>query len=267
VAPIPVVAEQLAKVYTFRGHPPTYAVKDVSFTVAAGESMAIVGESGSGKTTIARILMGLESPSSGRVAICGHERTYRSPSKKQRRSLGSLVQMVFQDPYSSLDPRQRIADAIDEVITLFFRLSRSEVQARRSSLLEQVGLDERIASALPRQLSGGQRQRVAIARALAAKPEVLVLDEAVAALDMSIRAQVLNLLADIRERTQISYLFISHDLSTLRQVTDTTLVMRHGEMVEYGATEQVLSEPAMEYTKQLLDSIPVPGWMPRRRAV
>jgi oligopeptide transport system ATP-binding protein len=172
---------------------------------------------------------------------------------------------VFQDPYSSLNPRQRVSEAIEEVLRLHFDLSRAEREARVRRLLDEVGLDERQGNALPKSLSGGQRQRVAIARGLAAEPDVLILDEAVASLDVSIQAQVLNLLAKIRDDTGVSYLFISHDLAVVRQVSDDTIVMWRGRVVEQGPTDTILSTPEHPYTKLLLDSAPGPGWKPRRR--
>ena len=241
------------------------AVDDVSFSVPAGESLAIVGESGSGKTTIARMIVGLERPTSGTITACGHDRSRPARSARDRRRRGGEVQIVFQDPYTSLDPRQSAADAIDEVL----RLHRGWPPARRAErvaeLVSLVGLDERQAQALPRALSGGQRQRVAIARALAAEPRVLLLDESVAALDVSIQAQVLNLLADIRDSTGVSYILISHDLAVVRQLAEHAIVLWRGRVVEQGPTAAVLDDPQHEYTKRLRASVPRPGWKPALR--
>jgi ABC-type glutathione transport system ATPase component len=242
------------------------AVDDVSFSVPAGESLAIVGESGSGKTTIAKMIVGLERPTSGTINACGHDRSRPARSARDRRRRGGEVQIVFQDPYTSLDPRQSAADAIDEVL----RLHRGWPPARRAErvaeLVSLVGLDERQARALPRALSGGQRQRVAIARALAAEPRVLVLDESVAALDVSIQAQVLNLLADIRDSTGVSYILISHDLAVVRQLAERAIVLWRGRVVEQGPTATVLDDPQHEYTQRLRASVPRPGWKPTRRS-
>jgi oligopeptide transport system ATP-binding protein len=242
------------------------AVGDVSFSVPAGESLAIVGESGSGKTTIARMIVGLERPTSGTITACGHDRSRPARSARDRRRRGGEAQIVFQDPYTSLDPRQSAADAIDEVL----RLHRGWPPARRAErvaeLVSLVGLDERQAQALPRALSGGQRQRVAIARALAAEPRVLLLDESVAALDVSIQAQVLNLLADIRDSTGVSYVLISHDLAVVRQLAERAIVLWRGRVVEQGPTAAILDDPQHEYTKRLRASVPRPGWKPTRRA-
>jgi oligopeptide transport system ATP-binding protein len=248
-----------------RGHVDVVAVDDVSFVVAPGSSLAIVGESGSGKTTTARMIMGLEQPTAGRIAIGGIERGRGRLGSRERRRYGREIQIVFQDPFSSLDPRQRVRDAIGEVIKLHFEISRAEREARVIELLEQVGLDERHARALPRALSGGQQQRVAIARALASEPKVLILDEAVASLDVSIQAQVLNLLADIRGRMGVTYLFISHDLAVVRQVSDDAVVMRRGQIVERGPTGRVLDDPQHPYTQTLLSAVPRRGWKPTRR--
>jgi oligopeptide transport system ATP-binding protein len=217
------------------------AVDGVSFTVPEGGSLAVVGESGSGKTTCARIVTGLEKATSGTVTLHGS------------------VQMVFQDPYQSLDRRQTVRSCLAEVLT-HHRKDRSRI----GELLDLVGLDRRLGDALPRHLSGGQRQRVAIARALAAEPRLLVLDEAVAALDVSIQAQILNLLVDARARTGVSYLFITHDLSVVRHVCEEVVVMSRGRIVESGPVERVLTEPGHDYTRRLVASVPRPGWVPTR---
>ncbi|MFG2696540.1 ABC transporter ATP-binding protein [Kitasatospora sp. NPDC048407] len=240
------------------------AVDEVSFTLAAGGSLGIVGESGSGKTTTARIVTGLEEADAGEVLVHGRSRTGRARGRAERLARAREVQMVFQDPYLSLDPRTSVRAVLAETLRLHY--PGTDHPARIAELLDQVGLGTRAAEALPRQLSGGQRQRVAIARALAVRPAVLVLDEAVAALDVSVQAQVLNLLADIREQTGIGYLFITHDLGVVRCVTDEVVVMRHGRIVESGPTAQVLDTPQHAYTRLLLESVPRPGWDPERIA-
>lgn len=238
------------------------AVDDVSFAVPEGGSLGIVGESGSGKTTTARIIVGLERADAGAVHVRGRSRADRARGRQRRLARAREVQMVFQDPYLSLDPRTSVEAVLRETLRLHF--PRTDHARRVRELLDQVGLGTRAADALPRQLSGGQRQRVAIARALAVEPAVLVLDEAVAALDVSVQAQILNLLADIRERTPIGYLFITHDLGVVRCVTDDVVVMRRGAVVEAGPTADVLSAPTHPYTRLLLDSVPHPGWDPER---
>ncbi|WP_327301106.1 ABC transporter ATP-binding protein [Streptomyces goshikiensis] len=240
------------------------AVEDVSFTLREGGSLGIVGESGSGKTTTARIIVGLERADVGEVLVHGRDRTGRSRGRAQRLARARAVQMVFQDPYLSLDPRTSVEAVLRETLRLHF--PGTDHPRRVRELLDQVGLGTRAADALPRQLSGGQRQRVAIARALAVEPSVLVLDEAVAALDVSVQAQILNLLADIREQTAIGYLFITHDLGVVRCVTDDVIVMRAGRIVEAGPTAAVLAAPEHPYTRLLLESVPRPGWDPDRIA-
>lgn len=244
-----------------RAYGSVQAVDDVSFRLAKGGSLGIVGESGSGKTTTARIVVGLEHADSGRVLIHGRDRGEHRRGRAGRLERAREIQMVFQDPFLSLDPRTTVGAAIRETLRLHF--PGADHTRRITELLDQVGLGSREADALPRQLSGGQRQRVAIARALAVEPSVLVLDEAVAALDVSVQAQILNLLFDIREQTGIGYLFITHDLGVVRCVTDDVIVMRSGRIVESGPTARVLADPQHPYTRLLLESVPRPGWDPR----
>jgi len=243
------------------------AVDDVSFTVPEAGSLAIVGESGSGKTTVAKMIVGLERPTAGTIVACGNDRSKPTRSSADRRRRGQEVQIVFQDPYSSLDPRQTVEATIDEILRLHHDFPRDRRRERVRQLTDLVGLDARQTRALPRGLSGGQRQRVAIARALAAEPRILILDESVAALDVSIQAQVLNLLADIRDETGVSYILISHDLAVVRQLAEETIVMWRGRVVERGSTGRVLDDPQDDYTKQLRASVPRPGWKPQRRLV
>ncbi len=211
------------------------------------------------------MLVGLTTPTAGTIVACGRDRSIPARSAGERRRRGSEVQVVFQDPYSSLDPRQSAAQALDEVLRLHHGGSKAERVERVRELADLVGLDERQVRALPRALSGGQRQRIAIARALAAEPRVIILDESVAALDVSIQAQILNLLADIRARTGVSYVLISHDLAVVRQITDEAIVMYRGRIVERGTTAQVLDAPRDEYTQLLRASVPRHGWKPQRR--
>ena len=248
----------LRRVLLGRSRGEVRAVRHVSFALGVGESLAIVGESGSGKTTIARMLVGLEPPSAGRILLEGEELAAR-PSAAERRRRSRVMQIVFQDPYTSLDPHQSVRRALEEVQRVHFSRTRAERDARSKQLVEAVGLGEKEARALPRELSGGQRQRAAIARALAAEPKILVLDEAVSALDVSIQAQILNLLADLQREFVLAYVLISHDLAVVRQVADDVLVMYRGRVVEAGPVETILHEPRHPYTQKLLESVPRPG--------
>ncbi|RAJ85010.1 MULTISPECIES: ATP-binding cassette domain-containing protein [unclassified Streptomyces] len=242
------------------------AVDDVSFTLAAGECLAVVGESGSGKTTVARMLLGLENRDAGVLTVCGRPRPARGRlSSRERRRRAREIQIVFQDPYSSLDRLQSVGDVVETALALHFPMEAAERHRRVVELLDSVGLAERHLPMRPAQLSGGQRQRVALARALAVEPRILVLDEAVAALDVSIQAQILNLLADVREQRDISYVFISHDLAVVHQISDRALVMCGGRVVEQGPTGRLLTDPREEYTRQLRAAVPGPGWQPSRR--
>ncbi|MEU2129898.1 ATP-binding cassette domain-containing protein [Streptomyces sp. NPDC018352] len=242
------------------------AVDDVSFTLAPGSCLALVGESGSGKTTTVRMLVGLERPDGGTVRLDGRDRSARARGRAERLARAREIQMVFQDPYLSLDPRVTVADCVEEVLRLHGSLGAADRRARVAELLDQVGLGEREAAALPRRLSGGQRQRVAIARALAVEPRVLVLDEAVAALDVSIQAQILDLLATIRRESGIGYLFVTHDLAVVRHIADEVLVLKAGQVVESGPAGQILDAPEHPYTRLLLGSVPRRGWDPAAAA-
>jgi ABC-type glutathione transport system ATPase component len=258
--------EHLRKVFEpRRGRPATVAVHDVSFAVPPGGSLAIVGESGAGKTTIARMLLALETPTRGRIRIAGRQQHGGPLSTAERRRRARDLQAVFQHPYTSLDPRQRVGACLDEALRLHGGHDRRRRHAGVLQLLHQVGLDDRHARSVPRQLSGGQCQRVAIARALAPGPKLLVLDEAVSALDVSIKSQILNLLVDLRTERGLSYVFISHDLAVVRQVADHLVVVREGRVVEAGRTAQVLDAPRHPYTRLLRASVPGPGWTPQRQ--
>ncbi len=217
------------------------AVDDVSVVLNREDPLGIVGESGSGKTTLVKLLLGLERPDSGRVTYTGQ-------------SLRREVQVVFQDPASALDPRMRVDDTILEPLRIL-RIE-GDHRARLHELLEAVGLPRASAKRYPHEFSGGQRQRIAIARALAPRPRVLIGDEPVSALDVSVRAQILNLLEDLRVGFQLTLVLVSHDLSVVRHMTDRVLVMRQGQIVEEGATRDVFKAPRHAYTRLLLESIP-----------
>jgi peptide/nickel transport system ATP-binding protein len=235
---------------------PVAALDGVSVELGADESVGLVGESGSGKTTLARILVGLEQATSGEISIGGVAvGNWADLSRKDRQRLRSTVQIVFQDPYSSLNPMRTIGWTLGEAVTTHEPKAK-DVKARVGHLLHSVGLPSSYASRKPVALSGGERQRVAIARALAANPRILICDEPVSALDMSVQAQILNLFAALRAERGIGYFFITHDLSIVRQITDYLYVMHSGLIVESGPTDRVLSEPRDAYTIKLLESIP-----------
>ncbi|MFD9649074.1 ABC transporter ATP-binding protein [Streptomyces sp. NPDC059082] len=235
------------------------AVDGVSFALAPGSSLALVGESGSGKTTTVRMLVGLERPDDGTVRLDGRDRSTRPRGRAERLARAREIQMCFHYPYQSLDQPRFVSGCLDEVLRLHTDLGPAGRRTRVSELLDQVGLGAREASARPRGLSGGQRQRVAIARALAVEPRVLVLDEAVAALDVSIQAQILELLGTIRRASGIGYLFVTHDLAVVRHIADEVLVLKSGQVVETGPAGRVLDAPEHPYTRLLLDSVPRRG--------
>ncbi len=230
------------------------AVDAVSLELRRGETLALVGESGCGKSTLARAIVGLRGPTSGEVWFDGAP---MAPlGTRARRALCRRIQMVFQDPDASLDPRRTIASAVAEGVELHETRSRGAVERRVLELLESVGLDAALRARYPHELSGGQKQRVCIARALATRPDLLVCDEAVSALDVSIQAQIINLLSDLRDRFQLAYLFITHDLRVVRQIADRVAVMYLGQIVELAPTQALFERPLHPYTRALLAAVP-----------
>jgi len=231
------------------------ALAGVSFRLAAGRTLAVVGESGSGKSTLARLLTMIEKPTAGQLLIDGKD--VATADADARRKLRREVQIVFQNPYGSLNPRQRIGAALEEPLLVNTDLSAEQRRAAARDMMAKVGLRPEFHDRYPHMFSGGQRQRIAIARALMLRPKILVLDEPVSALDVSIRAQVLNLLAQLQEEFQLAYVIVSHDLSVVRYIADEVLVMYLGWAVESGTREAIFSSPRHPYTQALLSATPV----------
>ena len=231
-----------------------HAVKGVSFSVETGKTLAIVGESGCGKSTLARIITLIDPATSGELIIDGEKIDIRANALTAE--LRRKVQIVFQNPYGSLNPRQKIGDVLQEPLIINTDVPASERRDRAMAMLKKVGLQDVHFNRYPHMFSGGQRQRIAIARALMLNPSLLVLDEPVSALDLSVQAQVLNLLADLQDEFQLTYVFISHDLSVVRYIADDVMVMYFGEAVEYGSRDAVFDNPQHDYTKTLFAATP-----------
>jgi peptide/nickel transport system ATP-binding protein/oligopeptide transport system ATP-binding protein len=245
--------EHLTKQFPTR-HGIVRAVEDVSFTVASGETLALVGESGCGKTTVALSLLRLIRPDGGRVSFEGVD--LAGGTDKAEKAWRQRLSIVFQNPYSSLDPRMRIRNIVGEPLVTAYGLRGRALTERVAKHLDEVGLGAEHLTRFPHEFSGGQRQRIAIARALALEPKLLILDEPTAALDVSVQAQVLNLLQGLQKNLGLSYLFISHNLATVENIADRVLVMYMGRVVEEGPVEQVFAAPHHPYTRGLLDSVP-----------
>jgi len=234
--------------------PKVQALNGVSFSVEAGRSLGIVGESGSGKSTIARLVMALDTPTSGSVRLLG--RDLHALSRAELRAARRDFQMVFQDPYGSLDPRQTVARIVAEPLEAQAETGRAEQRERTAEALAAVGLRANDMDKYPHEFSGGQRQRIAIARALITRPKLIVADEPVSALDVSVQAQVLNLMQDLQQQFGVSYLLISHDLAVVNHLCDDVAVVWKGRIVEQGAPEQLFREAQHPYTRTLLDAVP-----------
>jgi dipeptide transport system ATP-binding protein len=232
-----------------------HALAGVSFELEAGKTLAVVGESGSGKSTLARLLTLIETPTAGALLIDGKDVAFADAATRRR--LRREIQIVFQNPYSSLNPRQKIGQALEEPLLVNTDMPAREREAAARDMMRRVGLRPEYYDRYPHMFSGGQRQRIAIARALVLRPKILVLDEPVSALDVSIRAQVLNLLAELQEEMQVAYVFISHDLSVVRHIADRIMVIYLGHAVEIGAREAIFAGPQHPYTRALLSATPV----------
>lgn len=240
------VARLLARLGLIRPKPVVTAVDDVSFTLERGSVLGVVGESGCGKSTLGRMIAGLLPPSEGEITL--------DQSDGQHRAMP--MQMIFQDPFSSLNPRKRVRELVGEAPRVHRIVEQAELQAYIESLMERCGIDPSVRDRYAHQFSGGQRQRIGIARALAVKPEILVADEAVSALDVSVQAQIINLFLDLRDDFGLTYVFISHDLGVIEHIADTILVMYLGRVVEHGPAEEVFAQPLHPYTRALIDGVP-----------
>jgi oligopeptide transport system ATP-binding protein len=232
------------------------AVDGVELAIAEGETLGLVGESGSGKSTLCRAVLQLVEPTSGSVRFEGRELV--GLRQRQLRPLRREMQMIFQDPYASLNPRKRVGQIVSGPLVLNGLASGTELRRRVEELLDRVGLAPEHYDRFPHEFSGGQRQRIGIARAIALKPKLIVADEPVSALDVSIQAQIVNLLDDLQDEFGIAYLFVAHDIGVVRHVSDRIAVMHHGKIVETGSADQVCERPADEYTKKLLAAVPIP---------
>ena len=240
-----------------RPKPVVHAVQGVSFAVAKGETLGIVGESGCGKSTLARIMAGLDQATAGKVLFQGQD--LAGAARRDFKAVARQIQYVFQDPLSSLNPRKTVRSILETPLLRLLGLSRRERERRLQEVIEAVNLRPEHLERFPHEFSGGQAQRIAIARALAAEPKLIVLDEPVSALDVSVQAQVLNLLDDLKERFGLTYLFISHDLAVVETISDRVAVMYFGRLAEIGPARRIFASPGHHYTRLLLDSAPVPG--------
>jgi peptide/nickel transport system ATP-binding protein len=244
------------KKYFKTGNAMLHAVDDISFALDSGKTIGVVGESGCGKTTLGRTVLHLLEPTSGEIYFNG--KNISNPTKSELKEMREDMQIIFQDPYSSLNPRMSVSEAITEPLILQGKLSKEEMLAETKSLMDTVGLAARFENSYPHELDGGRRQRIGIARALALKPKFIVCDEPVSALDVSIQAQIINLMLDLQEERGLAYKFVTHDLSVVRYISDDIMVMYLGQMVERAPPDELFQNPTHPYTKALLSAIPFP---------
>ena len=245
---------RLPREHLLTAAPAVHALDGVSFELHSGRNLGVVGESGSGKSTLARLVMALERPTQGQVRLEGQD--LQALSTTELRRARTKLQMVFQDPYGSLDPRRKVQQTVAEPLAVLHGASRAEQRERAAEVLGAVGLRSSDLDKYPHEFSGGQRQRIAIARALITRPKLIVADEPVSALDVSVQAQVLNLMQDLQDAFGVTYLFISHDLAVVDLVCDDLIVLQHGRIVEQGSPDKLLRHPEHPYTRRLLAAVP-----------
>jgi len=261
----PILEVQNLKKYFDTPRGKLHAVDDISFQLERGKTLGVVGESGCGKSTLGRTLLHLIEPTSGKIFFEGED--ISAVNRKKLRRLREDMQIIFQDPYSSLNPRMTVSEAIMDPLKLAHRFSKQEMEERIEHLMDTVGLAERLRNSYPHELDGGRRQRVGIARSLALNPQFIVCDEPVSALDVSIQAQILNLLQDLQESRQLTYMFITHDLSVVRYISNDICVMYMGQLVEKSPAKELFKNPVHPYTKALLSAILVPDIHTKREQI
>jgi peptide/nickel transport system ATP-binding protein len=253
------------KKYFKSGSGMLHAVDDISFTLEKGNILGVVGESGCGKSTLGRTILHLIDATSGKIFFNGKEVT--NPKKKELKEMREKMQIIFQDPYASLNPRMSVSEAIMEPLILRGGMSKADMENETRILMETVGIAERFENSFPHELDGGRRQRIGIARALSLRPEFIVCDEPVSALDVSIQAQIINLMLDLQEERNLSYMFVTHDLSVVKYISNDIMVMYLGQMVEKAPADELFKNPLHPYTQALLSAIPVPSIHNRKKRI